>query len=710
VYENQGGSPPTATVGSDGETDFQAIFAASSDGLVVNDLESGIVVEANPAFCRMHGYEREEIVGRHPGFFIHPDFHALFVQYLAAVRGGDELRATARDVRKDGTVFPVEVHGSSFRFRGRPHVLGVVRDITEQQEESQRLEARVAERTRELSTLLNASQAIAATLELRPLLRLLIDQLGNVVEYARAAILLHAGGELEVLSSQRDGSGDIETLVGRRAPVERFGMIWESVARAEPLIIDDVHGGSSAAAAYRAAVGNLMETVLADARSWMAVPMTLHDQVIGMFALAHAQPGFYTERHAGLATAFATQAAAAIENAQLFARVQEEARKTATLARISSSVALADPLTTILSGLAQSVVEATGADACAVVVVDGEPPVVRYAGSHGLPEGYGAAMAEAVRRGGPVFSFATLERQRPLVLRDVWSALLARPEFAPVHPFREQVSWDTMVSAPLVARNRNLGTLTSYYRRSRAPDEVEIAFQAAIASQAAVAVENARLFIEAQDKAVLEERTRLAHDLHDSATQTVFSLGMLAQAAQALHEQRSEKLDATLGRMATLAQQALGEMRALLFELRPDAQLEQGLDAALARLAATFQLRTGMTVGYSGGELPRLGAATEMAVFRIVQEALGNAVKHAQGSEVGVEARCQDGRLVVLVRDNGVGFDPAAPVTPSPDGSRGGQGLRSMQERAAAAGLALDVRSAPGEGTTVRLEAPLPPA
>jgi PAS domain S-box-containing protein len=88
------------------------------------------VIEANPAFCRMHGYTHDEIVGADPTAFIHPDDHGIFVAYIAAVAEGRDYLTRARDVRKDGTVFDVEVHGTAFRFLGGDHVLGVVRDIT----------------------------------------------------------------------------------------------------------------------------------------------------------------------------------------------------------------------------------------------------------------------------------------------------------------------------------------------------------------------------------------------------------------------------------------------------------------------------------------------------------------------------------------------------------------------------------------------------
>src|SRR5690242_15897833 len=114
------------STGPQEDSAYRAIFEASSDGLVINDAETGLVLEANPAFCQMHGYDR--MVGLHPSSFIHPDSHKLFEEYVCAIREGREFRARAQDVRRDGTVFDVEVLGRGFRYQGRFALLGVVRD------------------------------------------------------------------------------------------------------------------------------------------------------------------------------------------------------------------------------------------------------------------------------------------------------------------------------------------------------------------------------------------------------------------------------------------------------------------------------------------------------------------------------------------------------------------------------------------------------
>ena len=148
------------------EEQYRRIFDATSDGLIVNDPDTGVVVEVNPAFCRMHGYTYEELIGMHPTQFIHPEDHGLFVEYFEAISQGRAFRARARDLRKDGAVFDVEVHGTTFLFRGRQHLLGVVRDVSAEVAATRLLEQRVAERTHELGSLLSLANRAATTLEL----------------------------------------------------------------------------------------------------------------------------------------------------------------------------------------------------------------------------------------------------------------------------------------------------------------------------------------------------------------------------------------------------------------------------------------------------------------------------------------------------------------------------------------------------------------
>jgi signal transduction histidine kinase len=240
--------------------------------------------------------------------------------------------------------------------------------------------------------------------------------------------------------------------------------------------------------------------------------------------------------------------------------------------------------------------------------------------------------------------------------------------------------------------------------RAFAPEDVGLI--QALADQAALAIEHARLLQRGREAAVLEERARLARELHDSVTQSIFSLSMLAQAARTQHERTSDQLGPTLERIGALAQEALFEMRSLLFELHPASLAEKGLARALDQLIASMRLRGGPTIAYGAETDARPEPEAELALLRIVQEALANAIKHAGAGEVTVTLVEVAGRLTVTVTDDGAGFDPSAPVPAAGDGRSGGMGLRSMRERAARAGVALEIVSAPGAGTTVRATAP----
>ncbi|HYN88230.1 MAG TPA: PAS domain S-box protein, partial [Ardenticatenaceae bacterium] len=551
------------------EEQYRSVFEASSDGLVVNDRDTGVVVAVNPAFARMHGYTVEELLGRDPTAFVHPDSYHLFADYLETVKAGREFRTQAVDIRKDGTPFPIEVHGTGFTYLGKPHCLGVVRDITERVQAYQLLERRVAERTRELATLLEVSHTLASTLELKPLLRLILDQLKVVADHSRASILLLEGDDLRVLdatwSAELAESQAINELSFSR---ERLGPIWEAICRQEPFILQDVWADDPMAEAFRAAAGEHYASHFRQVRAWLAVPLVVKNEVTGFLALSSTEPDYYTSHHADLALAVAQQAAIAIENARLYRQAQEEARKTAALARVASSVALGGSLETALTEVAGNVVEASGAVASSMTLADGELPRLSLLGTYGLPEGYGEGI-EAINRGGTwLLSAAGYYDPDPLVMRDVRQRLLANPAYAPIHRFLHQVPWDMLVSLPMVYQERHLGRLNLYYPPGREPGEDELAFLAAIASQAATAVENARLYDQAQALAALEERQRLARELHDSVSQALYGIALGARTARTLLDRDPSRLAEPLDYVLSLAEAGLTEMRALIFALR----------------------------------------------------------------------------------------------------------------------------------------------
>ena len=200
------------------------------------------------------------------------------------------------------------------------------------------------------------------------------------------------------------------------------------------------------------------------------------------------------------------------------------------------------------------------------------------------------------------------------------------------------------------------------------------------------------------------ERARLARDLHDSVSQALFSMSMHARTAQLalarVPHADGGPLARAVGQLRELAAGALAEMRALIFELRPDALAEEGLVAALTRQAAAISAREQLPVTVQGPEEPLpLAAGTAEHCYRIVLEALHNTVKHAAASHAAVTIAATDGTVRASVADDGTGFDPAL-------ARPGHLGLRTMAERARAAGGGLEIVTAPGAGTRVQLTVP----
>jgi signal transduction histidine kinase len=220
----------------------------------------------------------------------------------------------------------------------------------------------------------------------------------------------------------------------------------------------------------------------------------------------------------------------------------------------------------------------------------------------------------------------------------------------------------------------------------------------ALAQRAALAIDNARLYEQAQQVATLEERQRLARELHDAVTQTLFSSTLIADVLPALYERDAEEGQRHLQQLRRLTRGALAEMRSLLVELRPGALNDLPLPDLLKQLADGVQGRTMLevTVHVSGQPFARLPDPVHVAVYRVAQEALTNVVKHAGAQHATLDVQYRPDGLVLRVEDDGRGFDPRQRAP-------GHLGLGIMRERAQGIGATLQVRSRPGAGTQLTL-------
>jgi len=345
-----------------------------------------------------------------------------------------------------------------------------------------------------------------------------------------------------------------------------------------------------------------------------------------------------------------------------------------------------------LEQLAQ-VVDYTGASV--LILEDGVLQIVGHRGS--IPQ---EALAQLRFPLEDMEEFRTaMLRREPLIIDDAQGETpLAQGyrqvgEAYPDTAFSYVRAW---LGIPLMVQERLIGVLSIDHRRPNVYTHRHAALALAIANQAAIAIENARLYEQARRLAVLEERQRLARGLHDSVSQALYSIGLGARTARELLDRDPAQAVEPVEYVLSLAEAGLAEMRALIFELRPDSLEKEGLVAALTRQAAALRARHGLEVQAEFCDEPTLPFEVKEALYRIAQEALNNTVKHAQAAKVGIRLDDCEGQITLEVRDDGVGFDPGVEHP-------GHLGLHSMRERAARLGAALEIQSGPGRGTLVRV-------
>jgi signal transduction histidine kinase len=258
---------------------------------------------------------------------------------------------------------------------------------------------------------------------------------------------------------------------------------------------------------------------------------------------------------------------------------------------------------------------------------------------------------------------------------------------------------ESLLAVPLQVEGTVIGAL-NVANKPGGFTEDDVRILGLLADVAAIAIENARLRQKAERVAIVEERQWLARELHDSVTQALYSVTLYAEAARlALAAGKQDVAAENLRELQSMAREALFDIRLLIFELHPPILEGQGLAAALQIRLAAVETRAGLQaeMHVDGGR--RLPLSIEEELYRIALEALNNVVKHAKAQHVTIHLRFDDQRVGLEISDDGLGYDPARAR------GSGGVGLRGMEERAQRINAKLEILSAPGKGTTLRVEA-----
>jgi PAS domain S-box-containing protein len=495
---------------------YKDIFNAAGDGLILYDLETELVVEANPAAYKMHGYSREEFIGLNPIGFMSPESHDVFNEHMRVAEPGIKFEAVVVHKRKDGTPFHVEVRRSAISYRGRSCLLSVIRDVSQRIQTEKILSGEIESRRREQATLLAISHILASTLELQP--GLILERLQEIIEYTHGALFALVDSTLVTLAMH--GTEQLEQSAPIHIQLDTPETLVTLYNLHQPIRIDDLWSDDPQAHFLHSILDDESAMLLEGMQSWMWVPLAVRGRIIGGVGMAETTKNYFTTQHADLALS--------------------------------------------------------------------------------------------------------------------------------------------------------------------------------VANQAAITMINAELYGHAQELAVLEERQRLARNLHDAVNQSLFSAGLIAEVLPRLWDRDQAEARRSLEDLRRLTRGAMAEMRALLAELRPSTLTDSDLGDLLRQLGNALEGRTNLPVAVTVSGEFILPPNVQVTFYRVCQEALNNIAKHAKASQVQIDLKQDEAVIELRVRDDGLGFDTEQSFS-------GHYGLGMMHERAEAAGAQLTVTSQPGQGTELTI-------
>jgi nitrate/nitrite-specific signal transduction histidine kinase len=583
------------------------------------------------------------------------------------------------------------------------------------------LEKKVSDRTRELAdanselgrrlresqTMTNVSANLAGRASLEEILEVIATS---------AFEALDAGGSVVLLPSDRY-PGDLEVAVAANMPALQPG---------ERVSIEKSLSGR----AFRTGRAQLSRDVAQEpevdqevarrvkAVSTLSVPLILRGQVIGVINTINKSTGEFGEDDLRVLTLLANQAAVAVERARLYSEARKQVATLETLNELSLSVTASGNVQETLVGGMEHIGKLLSASGAVVYLADEKRRALDYMAGYNLHPAHEQVVLHNrtlyVDRdyGRTIAALEAYRDQTPCVISDMgspdyvaaWSADFEAATGHDAQQTLKDMEVRALIALPLTVRDKALGAITLYFRGTRVLQPFEIQLFQSFANILALAVYNTQLVAQTSKLATVEERARLARELHDSVTQSLFSLNLTLKAARRNLSLSPEKADHLLDSVQELAQGALAEMRALIFELRPQALANEGLVSALQKHADSVRARSGLNVKLSFDGDRRLPLEVEEALYQIAREALHNVVKHAQAAQAWVSLDLGSQKVRLEIRDDGRGFDSESRQV------AGGShiGVSTMRERAETIGAELEIKSCAGCGTEIIVQVDVP--
>ena len=546
---------------------------------------------------------------------------------------------------------------------------------------SRQLEDQVSRRTRELAALNSVAAVASRSLDLDQVLQ---DVLAKTLEVSGAdaggIYLLQEEAGILTIAAHCGLDDRLVTEIDCLAVGEGFsGRVAQTC---QPLAVQDLSTDPRLA---RAAVTE------SGFESQAVAPLVSRAQVVGSLFVMTRDRRQFTESDLAMLTAIGDQIGVAIQNARLFEAEHHRADQFRVISEVGRRLTVILDVDEILHQVVRLVQETFGYYHVGIGLIEGDEVVYRV-GAGPLWDG-------------PDFQFKPGRLKVGEEGLTGWVAASGEPVLAPDVSLEPHYVWmegsetRSELVVPILVKGQVIGVLDAQSTALGDFDETDLAVLQSLANQTGAAIDNARLYEQSQQAAVLEERQRLARELHDSVAQSLYGVTLYAEAAERLLSTgQIDQATDHLQEMQSTAQDALGEMRLLVFELRPPILEKEGLVVALQERLEAVEGRIGLQTEFvSEGEID-LSPEVEQGLYRIAQEALNNILKHARAESVTVSLRQDQHSVVLDIIDDGIGFDPVAGLADS------GLGLDGMYERADQMGGQLIIESQPGVGTKVCAE------
>ena len=427
-------------------------------------------------------------------------------------------------------------------------------------------------------------------------------------------------------------------------------------------------------------------------RRLAVAPLISRGIVLGALFVTTMEHRVFSEQDLDLLTSIGGQIGVAVENSRFFEAEQHRAEQFRLIAAVGRRFSSLLDIDQVLSQVVRLIQQTFGYYHVAVGLIEGEEVVYRMGAGPLWDEPDFQFKPARLRVGQEGVSGWVAGTGQPLLIPDV--------NREPRYIWMQGSRCLSELVVPVIAKGHVIGVLDVQSDRLNDFDDTDLAVIQALGNQAAIAIENARLYEQAQQLAVLEERARLARDLHDAVTQSIYSLTLLAEAGlRMIAHGDLQQVRENQMRIDDIAQQSLQEMRLLVYELRPAELKELGLAGAIERRLEVVERRAGIEARLIADDSLSLPAELEEELYRIAQEALNNGLKHARATAIFVNIEKHDPYVILTVRDNGRGFEPLT------IGDHRGLGLANMKERAGRIDADLAISSTPGEGTLISVKA-----